>query len=408
MLEHKEARLPPLVNDAAFNISRLRAEFRDRTIESHFNRHQLPRTQSQVRLALLFCATFYVAFALTDVLALGPGNDALILLLGRVSVAISALLSCAMTYWYPHSVRRIWLGASVTEIIGMSTFMLVVLYRPDETPWHAMAISIMALVVYLYIPNRIAYALPIGIVATTVFVGLVIYLDRLTDTELVTMIMLLVLANGFGCMAAHRYALIRREEFRVQSFLKNLSERDPLTGCHNRRYLQQELLNMELSRARRFRQPLAVVICDIDHFKAINDTYGHAAGDAVLITFANLLRSMTRENIDSVIRYGGEEFLIVLPETDLGGAVQLAERMRGALIGSGTEVTPGRVVGVTASFGVTAVNFALVEQRFAQELLVDTADRLLYSAKSSGRNNVKALEFFGRESGAFEAHKVAA
>lgn len=408
MLEHKEARLPPLVNDAAFNISRLRAEFRDRTIESHFNRHQLPRTQSQVRLALLFCATFYVAFALTDVLALGPGNEALILLLGRISVAVSALLSCAVTYWYPHSVRRIWLGASVTEIIGMGTFMLVVLYRPDEIPWHAMAISIMALVVYLYIPNRIAYALPIGIVATIVFVALVIYQGRLTETELVTMIMLLMLSNGFGCMAAHRYALIRREEFRVQSFLKNLSERDPLTGCHNRRYLQQELLNMELSRARRFRLPLAVVICDIDHFKSVNDTHGHAAGDAVLITFANLLRSLTRENIDSVIRYGGEEFLIVLPETDLGGAVQLAERMRGALIGSGTEVAPGRVVGVTASFGVTAVNFALVEQRFAQELLVDTADRLLYAAKSSGRNNVKALEFYGRESGSFESRKVAA
>ena len=400
--------MPPLVNDAAYNIRRLRAEFSDRTVESHFNRHQLPRTQAQVRLALLFCATFYVAFAITDIMALGPGNEALILFLGRVAVAVSALISCLMTYWFPHSVRRIWIGASVTEIIGMAAFMLVVIFRPAETPWHAMAMSIMALVVYIYIPNRVAYAVPIGVIATCVFVGIVMYQGRLTGTEQLTMIMLLILSNGFGCMAAHRYALIRREEFRMQSFLKNLSERDPLTGCHNRRYLQQELLNMELSRSRRFKLSLAVVICDIDHFKSVNDTYGHPAGDAVLITFANLLRSMTRESVDSVIRYGGEEFLIVLPETDLTGAVQLAERMRTALLSSGTEVAPDTVVRVTASFGVTAVDFALVEQRFAQELLVDTADRLLYAAKGSGRNNVKSVEFFGRDSAALPERRAAA
>ncbi|GGC07478.1 GGDEF domain-containing protein [Pseudoduganella buxea] len=398
--------MPPTVNDAVFRIARWRAEFADRTIESHFNRHQLRHTRSQVRLALLFCAAFYVAFTITDVLALGFGREALILLAGRVVVAVSALVSCAFTYWYPHSIRRIWLGASITEILGMATFALVVLFRPHDTPWHAMSISIMALVVYLYIPNRLLYALAIGVISTVVFVALVVWLDRLTGPELLTMSMLLLLSNGFGCMAAHRYALIRREEFRVHAVLKNLSERDALTGCHNRRYLQQELLNMELSRARRFKLSLAVVICDIDHFKAVNDTHGHAAGDAVLVTFANLLRSLTRDGVDSVIRYGGEEFLIVLPETDLDGAVHLAERMRGALIGAGTEVAPGRVVGVTASFGVTAVNFAHVEQRFAQELLVDQADRLLYTAKSSGRNNVQALQFHGSP-GAGERRKAA-
>nr|WP_229419637.1 GGDEF domain-containing protein [Pseudoduganella dura] len=208
--------------------------------------------------------------------------------------------------------------------------------------------------------------------------------------------MLLILANCFGYISARRYHVIRREEFRVQSVFKNLSERDPLTGCHNRRYLQQELLNMELSRARRFRLSLAVIACDIDYFKSVNDTYGHAAGDRVLVAFTTLLRGMIRENVDSLIRFGGEEFLLVLPETDLAGAMHLAERMRLAVAAAATNIAPGKSVSVTASFGVTSVNFANVVARFPQESVIELADQLLYAAKHDGRNTVKALEFYGR------------
>ncbi len=388
--------MAPQVSDAAFAISPLSAEFTDRTIEAHFNHHLLAQTKAQLRTALLFCAAFYVAFALTDVLSLGFTADTLLLFGSRMLVAVVAVGSCVSNYRHPHSVRRLYATASLTEVVGMLAFVPVTLARPEDLPWHAMSMGLMALVVYVYIPNRFVYSVAIAAISSFVFVLIALALGRLPFDAMLTMTMLLLLANGFGAIAARRYHLIRREEFRVQSVLKNLSERDPLTGCHNRRYLQQELLNMELTRARRFRLGLSVIACDIDFFKAVNDTYGHAAGDQVLVSFAALLRGMIRDNVDSLIRCGGEEFLLVLPETDLAGAVLLAERMRTALAASSTQVAPGQAVGVTASFGVTSVNFAVVTQRFPQEALLDLADQLVYAAKHGGRNTVRAQEFHGR------------
>ena len=388
--------MSPPVHDAAFAISRLSAEFADKSVEAHFSHHLLPQTKAQLRTTLLFCAAAYLLFAITDVLALGLSAMALVLFACRLSVGVVAVASCVTNYLHPHSVRRVYLTASVTEIVGMLAFLPIMLARPAELPWHAMAIGLMVLAVYLYIPNRLVYALAIGVISTLVFVVVAIAGGSLSGEEQLTMIMLLILANCFGYISARRYHLIRREEFRVQSVLKNLSERDALTGCHNRRYLQQELLNMELSRARRFRLSLAVIACDIDYFKSVNDTYGHAAGDRVLVAFTALLRGMIRENVDSLIRFGGEEFLLVLPETDLAGAMHLAERMRMALSAASTDIAPGKSVSVTASFGVTSVNFANVAARFPQEAVIELADQLLYAAKRDGRNTVKALEFYGR------------
>lgn len=388
--------MPPYVSDAAFTISPLSAEFADKTIEAHFNHHLLAQTKAQLRTALLFCAAFYLAFALTDVLALGFTADTLLLFASRCLVAVVAAGSCISNYRHPHSVRRLYATASLTEVVGMLSFVPVVLARPADLPWHAMSMALMSLVVYVYIPNRFIYSVAIAAISSFIFVLVALTLHRLTPDDLLTMTMLLLLANAFGTIAARRYHLIRREEFRVQSVLKNLSERDPLTGCHNRRYLQQELLNMELSRARRFRLGLSVIACDIDYFKSVNDTYGHAAGDQVLVAFANLLRGMIRDNVDSLIRCGGEEFLLVLPETDLAGAVLLAERMRATLADTATQVALGQAVRVTASFGVTSVNFANVMQRFPQETLLDLADQLVYAAKHDGRNTVRATEFHGR------------
>jgi diguanylate cyclase (GGDEF)-like protein len=388
----------PPAHDAAFAISRLTAEFTDRTIEAHFNHHLLQQTKAQLRTTLLFCAVVYLVFAITDVMALGFGQVTTALFACRCLVAVVALASCVSNHLHPHSVGRVYLTASITEVVGMLAFAPIVLARPAELPWHAMSMSLMVLVVYLYVPNRLVYAQAIAACSTLVFIGLALVLGRLSSQEQLTMTMLLVLANCFGYIAARRYHLIRRVEYRVQSVLKNLSERDPLTGCHNRRYLQQELLNMELSRARRFRLSLSVIVCDIDYFKSVNDTYGHAAGDRVLVAFAALLRGMIRDNVDSLIRFGGEEFLLVLPETDLSGAMHLAERMRAALSATRTDVGAGQPVGVTASFGVTSVDFSSVAPRFPQEALIELADQLLYAAKNDGRNTVKALQFYGRAS----------
>src|SRR5688572_13519228 len=129
-----------------------------------------------------------------------------------------------------------------------------------------------------------------------------------------------------------------------------LSITDALTGAFNRRYLMEKLPK-EIERARRYVRPLSVVLCDIDHFKKVNDTHGHQAGDEVLKTFAGLLLASTRKNVDWVARYGGEEFVAVLPETAVADAIAFAEKTR-IQVASHPFSTSAGTLRVSSSFGV--------------------------------------------------------
>jgi two-component system, cell cycle response regulator len=166
-----------------------------------------------------------------------------------------------------------------------------------------------------------------------------------------------------------------------------LSLTDALTGVNNRRFLSDSLPS-EVTRARRFDRPLSIVMCDIDHFKRVNDTYGHPAGDEVLRAFAAMLADKVRVDVDWVARFGGEEFVIVLPETDLDGAVLVAERLRAAT--AALEVRhDDQLLRVTSSFGVASVCAPWPEGAVADELLTQ-ADLCLYLSKKQGRDRVTA------------------
>jgi diguanylate cyclase (GGDEF)-like protein len=166
-----------------------------------------------------------------------------------------------------------------------------------------------------------------------------------------------------------------------------LSLTDALTGVNNRRHLTDSLPG-EVTRARRFGRPLSIVMCDIDHFKRVNDTFGHAAGDAVLRAFAALLEQKVRVDIDWVARFGGEEFVLVLPETDLAGAELAAERLRAAV--AALEVSfEGHTIRLTSSFGVASAGPLWPAGSPAEQLLTQ-ADLCLYSSKKLGRDRVTA------------------
>jgi diguanylate cyclase (GGDEF)-like protein len=154
----------------------------------------------------------------------------------------------------------------------------------------------------------------------------------------------------------------------------------------NRSYFN-ERFTLELTRARRYRHPLSLIICDIDHFKNINDNYGHQAGDVVLKEFAAIMMASIRDKVDWMVRYGGEEFLIILPETDADGTQILAERLR-EKITEKTFNTSGHAISITASFGSTCVYPGSESKLYTQESVIGAADALLYEAKESGRNRV--------------------
>jgi diguanylate cyclase (GGDEF)-like protein len=161
--------------------------------------------------------------------------------------------------------------------------------------------------------------------------------------------------------------------------IEQLAIRDELTGLYNRRFLM-ECLARERLRAERLNAPLCVCLIDIDRFKAINDTLGHAAGDAVLRGLAKVASAALR-TIDILGRFGGEEFLLVLPGTPLAGAASAAERLRAGIAGTRFEMVGERQV--TATFGV-------VEHLRGEEIsaLLARADRALYAGKAGGRNQV--------------------
>lgn len=172
--------------------------------------------------------------------------------------------------------------------------------------------------------------------------------------------------------------------------IRELSTHDRLTGSYNRMFMDQQLAH-EITRSTRYHHHLSVIMMDLDHFKSINDTYGHMAGDEVLRSCVQTLSASFRKGVDWIARYGGEEFVIVLPETDQPGAQIVAERMRQNIADTSVDFM-GRDINITASFGlVTLIPSTTAPPRFLEQVL-GVADSCLYRAKGGGRNQVVLAE----------------
>ena len=206
-----------------------------------------------------------------------------------------------------------------------------------------------------------------------------------TLTFLATFSVVLVSSVGFVFMSRDR----ADENNRVLAAL------DPLTGVANRRSLIAAL-DRDVARAQRMREPMALMMVDIDHFKDVNDQYGHPAGDRVLCSVVNVLRQRVRAQ-DLVGRYGGEEFMVLLPDTGLVGAGQLAHELCKAVEESRcpADGVPGPGIAVTVSIGVFG---GRLESGDSWDMLIAAADRALYQAKNNGRNRVEVATGLRRPS----------
>jgi two-component system, cell cycle response regulator len=230
----------------------------------------------------------------------------------------------------------------------------------------------------------------VGVAGTVGAVGVLALYDRLgdddfDDTDLRTV----------RSFAGH--ASIAVDNVRAHDEAQRLSHTDPLTGLYNYRHLK-DLLRRETNRSTRFGHPLCVMVMDLDRFKEVNDTYGHAAGDAVLMEFASRIGVEIR-GVDLAFRYGGEEFVLLLPETDGIGGITLAQRLGAAVrdapftIPGGrseagtrtTESTASETVAVTVSIGVAV----FPEHGMDGTQVVESADDALYAAKAAGRDTYR-------------------
>ncbi|MEA3240753.1 MAG: GGDEF domain-containing protein [Pseudomonadota bacterium] len=180
-----------------------------------------------------------------------------------------------------------------------------------------------------------------------------------------------------------QHVAIRMGEINALEALRLHANTDPLTGVHNRRFFH-EVLSRESERSNRHNQPLSLIILDIDHFKVINDTFGHLAGDQVLREIGRITRENIRA-IDMVCRYGGEEFAIILPQTELEAASLIAERLRTSIAEFPFSTGEKSPLMVTASLGVACWHGSGYLSKQGTEL-IQAADRALYAAKDTGRN----------------------
>lgn len=201
-------------------------------------------------------------------------------------------------------------------------------------------------------------------------------LQRLADDLVVTPAEIDSFHNTLDRMKLEMLSLRRELADAVQN-------RDPLTGARNRVDMLSDLREQH-ALVRRGVQQCAIIVVDLDHFKDVNDRYGHPAGDAVLISISRCLEALVRP-YDRIYRYGGEEFLLYMPHTTVDAAVGVAERLRAAVASKEVRVADGGpTLQVTASFGVAPLD----ADRSVEES-IDQADRALYQAKSRGRNRVE-------------------
>lgn len=210
-----------------------------------------------------------------------------------------------------------------------------------------------------------------------------------TASSLLTLGLLAQLAlNARRALSRERRLVEVGAVLRMQSALmEEIARSDAVTGVSNRRGLMDDLVP-EVYRALRYRRPLSLLLLDVDHFKLVNDRYGHQFGDQVLLETASLLQGAVRTS-DLVARYGGEEFVVVLPETDLASAGRVAEKLRAAIESHDFE-DEDRRARVTISVGVATLSDSKIDASETARRLLGKADAAMYTAKRAGRNRVRS------------------
>lgn len=190
-----------------------------------------------------------------------------------------------------------------------------------------------------------------------------------------------------NCKFANELIELRNEV----NLLTNMVRTDALTGLYNFRFFNETIV-LEVERARRGAQPLSMILLDIDHFKKFNDEWGHELGNRALIHVANLIKVAVRK-LDYGCRFGGEEFIILLPNTDLNQAILVAERLREMIATTVLDLNGESLVCLTASFGVDEFSRSMSE---TCECFIQRVDEWLYQAKHNGRNRLSHPKFVAR------------
>lgn len=385
-----------------YALSAWRGEFVDEATERAYREHVKEATARHLVVALRVWAFLLVAFGWLDYMALGLSDGFYHLMGSRLLSAALLLLFSVMVSRRPELASD-GIGVTILEVVGFVLFFIIYFVRPDIVTWNIGVTVILLISLYIFIPNRVIHS---NLVAVFGIVGTLycLWLRDAAEATLVGLFFILSLPTIIGYFAAVRlnlgqrqqYALFmetvqvnqslqaeirRREELEVE--LKLQATTDPLTGLLNRREYET-LFRREQERMRRHAGKFSLCVTDLDHFKKINDDHGHDVGDQILKHISDLFVDTLRHT-DIVGRFGGEEFILLLPDTDLDSALMMINRLRETLQNSPLEAGDN-AIRITATFAVTEVS----GEDATIEDVIRRADKALYQGKEAGRNQVVA------------------
>lgn len=375
-----EVRPSPYADQLSQGFRRLRFS---QPLEREYRASILEESFELKRIALSVAAVIWLALTVFD-MAVVPASHVSWVIAIRV-LALAVLLVCAF-FIVQRRYRHLWLPLSMTCILvlGIGAAMIVgVAHRADpDYPYEGLMLVSMA--AYFLVGLRLSEAVVCSLVVLLAYV-LAELAAGLPVPKLLNNVLLLTFGNLIGGVGCYLLEHKSREYFLVSRLMRLLAYHDSLTGLHNRRSFNRQFERL-WRQAQREGKSLALLLCDIDHFKAYNDSYGHQAGDVALQHVGALIQQAARRPLDMGVRLGGEEFALLLFDIAADEAVRRAEALRQALEQAGIshrESASGKVL--TMSVGVAWLS---PDSQPQLSQLYEQADRALYQAKASGRNQV--------------------
>ena len=390
-----------------FAIDLRRAEFADADTERSFLDSIAASEIKDFRLAMFICGPLYLAFIVSDYLQVGDRPAIWVILAARLGVCLLAL----------GFALRIGRGGDALHADGVATayrasriffaaalglaFVIFPLSGRSYVELYP-SLIVMLMICFFFIPARFVDRLVASVLAIAGFNIEAAFWLHPTPRQLPLALLLMLATLVLGAVTVHSNTALRRQRHADSLRQRRLTERlkaevasrerlqrealvlahtDPLTGIANRRHFF-EMAEHELTRTHRYGGPLAAMVLDIDHFKDVNDSHGHAVGDVALASVARACSAVLRAT-DLFGRIGGEEFAVLLPQTDVPGAAVLAERLRQAIADVRIDAPAGHVR-LTATIGVSG----WLEADDHLDGLLGRADQALYEGKNKGRNQV--------------------
>jgi len=352
-------------------------EFVDRELEKEFVGQEAMHSIKFARPAVLLLGVLYFLFIIADFFLIADRHIFNMLLLNR---ALFLMFSIIFHFWLK-DIKRLkyyYLNVTAYELIG--TVFLLYVFNQYEAPnflIQSFNIIILLLVVFI-IPNRWSHKVAVSLIISISFFFTYITVDSPVNArELAASIVntaIVIILSAVSSLRANRY---KRIQYVNNKELTRLSSRDSLTGIYNRYRFEEELYR-SIKHAHRYGGQLSLILFDIDDFKRINDIYGHAVGDKMIIKVTELVKLVIRE-CDFFSRWGGEEFALILPDTDKEDATLLAQRLRTRICCTYFEPA-GQI---TCSFGIDSFKPGDDINSFMKRV-----DKLMYLAKQSGKDQV--------------------